>query len=73
MTREAKAGVDVQELAVAVADGVHAYVQLDGSWGLNNTGFLVGSAGVTAIEQGFDNVLPSRSHRVRHRSRALRR
>ena len=31
-----------------VSDGVFAYVQLDGSWGLNNTGFLVGDHGVVA-------------------------
>ncbi len=36
-----------------VADGVFAYVQLDGSWGLNNTGFLVGRDGVTAIDTCF--------------------
>jgi cyclase len=36
-----------------VSDGVWAYVQLDGSWGLNNTGFLVGSKGVTAIDTCF--------------------
>ena len=33
-----------------VSDGVFAYVQLDGSWCLNNTGFLVGRDGVTAID-----------------------
>jgi cyclase len=38
---------------VEVADGVHAYVQLDGSWGLNNTGFLVGGSTVTAIDTCF--------------------
>jgi cyclase len=36
-----------------VADGVYAYVQLDGSWGLNNTGFLVGRDAVTAIDTCF--------------------
>jgi len=33
-----------------VSDGIYAYVQLDGSWCLNNTGFLVGRDGVTAID-----------------------
>ncbi len=33
-----------------VSDGIFAYVQLDGSWCLNNTGFLVGRDGVTAID-----------------------
>ena len=36
-----------------VSDGVFAYVQLDGSWGLNNTGFLVGRHGVTAVDTCF--------------------
>jgi len=36
-----------------VSDGVFAYVQLDGSWGLNNTGFLVGAHGVTALDTCF--------------------
>jgi cyclase len=36
-----------------VADGVFAYVQLDGSWGLNNSGFLVGRDGVTVIDTCF--------------------
>jgi cyclase len=36
-----------------VADGVWAYVQLDGSWGLNNPGFLVGGHGVTLIDTCF--------------------
>ena len=33
-----------------MADGLFAYVQPDGSWWINNTGFLVGSAGVVAID-----------------------
>ena len=36
-----------------VADGVWAYVQPDGSWGLNNTGFFVGSDGVVVIDTCF--------------------
>jgi cyclase len=36
-----------------LGDGIFAYVQLDGSWGLNNTGFLVGSDGVTVIDTCF--------------------
>jgi len=35
---------------VEVSDGVYAYVQPDGSWYLNNTGFLVGSQGVISID-----------------------
>ena len=33
-----------------VADGVFAYVQPDGSWMINNTGFLVARDGVSAID-----------------------
>jgi cyclase len=33
-----------------VSDGVYAYIQDDGSWWINNTGFLVGRRGVTAID-----------------------
>ena len=34
-----------------VSPGIYAYIQPDGSWFLNNTGFLVGSQGVTVIDQ----------------------
>ncbi len=33
-----------------VSDGVFAYIQPDGSWCLNNTGFLVGGDGVVSID-----------------------
>src|SRR3954465_5375603 len=33
-----------------VGDGLFAYVQPDGSWMVNNTGFLVGPDGVTSID-----------------------
>jgi cyclase len=36
-----------------VADGVFAYLQLDGQWGLNNSAFLVGRDGVTLIDTCF--------------------
>lgn len=36
-----------------VAEDVYAYVQLDGSWGLNNSGFLVGNDAVTVIDSCF--------------------
>lgn len=32
-----------------VSDGVFAYVQPDGTWFINNTGFLVGGDGVTSV------------------------
>jgi cyclase len=33
-----------------VADGVYAYVQPDGTWWINNTGFLAGPQGVISID-----------------------
>ncbi|RSN46995.1 MBL fold metallo-hydrolase [Actinomadura sp. WAC 06369] len=33
-----------------VSDGIFAYVQPDGTWWINNTGFLVGSRGVTSVD-----------------------
>lgn len=36
-----------------VSDGIFAYVQPDGSWGLNNTGFFVGADGVTVVDTCF--------------------
>ncbi len=36
-----------------VSEGIFAYVQLDGSWGLNNTGFVVGKEAVVAVDTCF--------------------
>ena len=36
-----------------LSSNVYAYVQLDGSWGLNNTGFIVGKTGITVIDTCF--------------------
>lgn len=36
-----------------VSPGLFAYIQMDGSWGLNNTGFIVGSEGVLVIDTCF--------------------
>lgn len=33
-----------------VSEGVYAYVQHDGSWWINNTGFMVGSRGVVSVD-----------------------
>ncbi|XVQ08383.1 MBL fold metallo-hydrolase [Spirillospora sp. CA-255316] len=33
-----------------IGDGVFAYLQPDGTWWINNTGFLVGSRGVTSVD-----------------------
>jgi len=35
---------------VEVADNVYAYVQHDGSWWINNAGFVVGDEGVVAVD-----------------------
>src|ERR1700733_5034262 len=37
-------------LPVEVSDGVYAYIQPDGSWYINNTGFLTGRHGVVSID-----------------------
>ena len=36
-----------------VSPGVFSYLQADGSWGLNNAGFVVGKRGVTVIDTCF--------------------
>lgn len=33
-----------------VSEGVHAYIQPDGTWWINNTGFLVGAKGVISVD-----------------------
>ncbi len=44
-------GVSVADARLQeVADGVYAYIQPDGSWWINNTGFLVGPQGVISID-----------------------
>ena len=35
---------------IAVSDGVYAYIQPDGTWWINNTGFLTGPQGVISID-----------------------
>jgi cyclase len=37
----------------SLGQGFHAFVQLDGSWGLNNAGFHIGERGVTLIDTTF--------------------
>ena len=39
--RHDQAGIDDAEL-IEVADGVFGYIQPDGSWFINNTGFVAG-------------------------------
>ncbi len=36
--------------AVEISDGIFAYVQADGTWWINNTGFLVGARGVVSVD-----------------------
>ena len=36
-----------------VSEGIYAYLQPDGSWGLNNTGFFVGKNSVTVVDTCF--------------------
>ena len=38
---------------VSLGGGFHAFVQLDGSWGLNNAGVFVGQDGVVVIDTAF--------------------
>ncbi|WP_171168709.1 MBL fold metallo-hydrolase [Streptomyces sp. I05A-00742] len=47
---------------VEVADGVHAYLQPDGGWCLNNAGFVVGSGAVTVIDTAASE---ARAHALR--------
>jgi cyclase len=35
---------------IEVSDGIYAYIQPDGSWYINNTGFLTGRSGVVSID-----------------------
>jgi cyclase len=43
-------GADMYGETVEVSEGVYAYVQPDGSWYLNNTGFLASRQGVISID-----------------------
>jgi cyclase len=44
-------GVSIEDAVLQeVADGIYAYYQPDGSWWINNTGFLVGRRGVVSID-----------------------
>jgi cyclase len=50
MSVSSELDVSVPGRCEEVADGVFAYVQPDGSWMINNTGFLVARDGVTAVD-----------------------
>lgn len=51
---------------VDLGHGFHAYVQLDGSWGLNNCGIYIGETGVVLVDTVFTE------HRARHLRAAVR-
>ena len=36
-----------------VSPGIYAYIQLDGTWGLNNTGFITGNNAVSVVDTCF--------------------
>ena len=36
--------------ATEISEGIYAYLQPDGSWYINNTGFLVNGTGVISID-----------------------
>ena len=36
-----------------VSPGIYAYIQLDGTWGLNNTGFITGNDAVSVVDTCF--------------------
>lgn len=46
----ASAGKRMTSTATEISDGIFAYVQADGTWWINNTGFLVGTRGVVSID-----------------------
>ncbi|HEX7159684.1 MAG TPA: MBL fold metallo-hydrolase [Trebonia sp.] len=50
MSASPRPDVSVPGRLQEVADGVFAYVQPDGTWMINNTGFLVAGDGVTVID-----------------------
>ena len=33
-----------------ISDGIYAYIQPDGTWWINNSGFLVGARGVVSVD-----------------------
>lgn len=49
------AGIDMatRPSKASLATGVHAFVQMDGSWGLSNAGLIVGDNGVLLIDTWF--------------------
>jgi cyclase len=39
-----------EPILAAVSDGIYAYIQPDGTWWINNTGFLLGPRGVISVD-----------------------
>ena len=52
-----------------VSDRVFAYIQPDGTWFINNTGFLVSSTGVTSVD-ACSTERRTRAYLARSRKRA---
>src|SRR5207245_6855615 len=50
VTLPGRAGTGIVAETVEVSDGIYAYLQPDGSWYLNNAGFLVGRHGVISVD-----------------------
>ena len=44
------APADAPPVTAEVSDGIYAYLQPDGSWYINNTGFITGCQGVISID-----------------------
>ena len=44
-----------------MSDGIYAYVQQDGTWWINNTGFLTGPQGVISVDSGSTERPPATS------------
>jgi hypothetical protein len=45
-----------------ISEGIYAYLQPDGSWWLNNTGFLVSSTGVISDMVAYNGGRPLTCH-----------
>jgi cyclase len=50
MDSQDRTGAAAAARAVAVSEDIYAYVQPDGGWYINNTGFIVGRRGVLSID-----------------------
>ena len=72
MDRDHGDAVALPPKIVEIADRVFAYVQPDGSWWINNTGFVVGDKVVVSIDTCATEPGLARTSRVSRRSRDRR-